>query len=192
MLTPFCRSEIIEYTAPDEVAVCTLGSLCLPSFVTDGGFDLKALAAATRVLARNLDRVIDITYYPAEEARRSNLRHRPIGIGVQGLHDVFFRLRMLFDGDEAAALNRRIFETIYWAALSESAALAREAGPYSTFQGSPASEGRLQFDLWGIDPGEGWTYSWATLKADIATHGLRNSLSVAPMPTASTAAIYGK
>lgn len=183
-------SEIIEYTAPDECAVCNLGSLSLPAYVVDGRFDHAALLAATRVLARNLDRVIDITYYPIEEARRSNLRHRPVGIGVQGLQDVFFKLRLPFDSPEAAELNRQIFETIYFGAISESCALAKEHGPYSTFDGSPASRGQLQFDLWGVTPAMG--YSWDTLKADIKAHGLRNSLSVAPMPTASTASIFGK
>lgn len=183
-------SEIVEYTAADEVAVCTLGSLCLPSFVMHGEFDFEALVHATRTLARNLDRVIDLSMYPVDEARRSNMRHRPVGIGVQGLQDVFFQLKLPFDGPEAADLNRRIFETIYFAALSESCQLARESGPYSTFAGSPASRGLLQFDLWGVHPQMG--YSWDVLKKDIQTFGLRNSLSVAPMPTASTAAIYGK
>lgn len=182
-------SEILEYTSPDEVAMCNLGSLCLPTFVMDDAFDFAGLMAATRVLARNLDRVIDVTFYPMEEARRSNLRHRPVGIGVQGLQDVFFKLRMPFDSPEAAALNRRIFEAVYFAAVSESCALAKEQGPYSTFQGSPASQGRLQFDLWDVTPDA--AMSWETLKEDIRTWGLRNSLSVAPMPTASTAAIYG-
>ena len=183
-------SEIIEYTSADEVAVCNLGSLSLPAFVTDDKFDFEGLMAATRVLARNLDRVIDITYYPIEEARRSNLRHRPVGIGVQGLQDVFYMLGMCFDGPEAAELNRQIFESLYYAAVSTSCQLAREHGRYSTFDGSPASQGRLQFDLWGVEPTMG--YPWGRLKEDIATHGLRNSLSVAPMPTASTANIFGK
>lgn len=181
-------SEILEYTAPDEVACCNLGSLCLPSFVVDGAFDFQALVKATRVLARNLDRIIDITYYPLEEARRSNLRHRPIGIGVQGLADVFFKLRLPFDSEGAQALNRQIFETLYFAAISESCELAKTLGRYSTFEGSPASRGQLQFDLWGVTPTMG--YSWAILKDDIRQHGLRNSLSIAPMPTASTAAIF--
>lgn len=171
--------------------MCTLGSLCLPAFVIDEStYDFEGLLAATRVLARNLDRVIDATYYPVEEARRSNLRHRPVGIGVQGLQDVFFRMRLPYESEGAADLNRKIFETIYFGAISTSAQLARELGPYSTFAGSPASRGRLQFDLWGVVPQMG--YPWDTLKADIAATGLRNSLSVAPMPTATTAAIYGK
>jgi ribonucleoside-diphosphate reductase alpha subunit len=182
-------AEILEYTSADECSVCNLGSLCLPAFVVDGAFDFEGLLAATRVLARNLDRVIDITFYPIEEARRSNLRHRPVGIGVQGLQDVFFKLRMPYESAEAAQLNRQIFQTIYFAAISESCQLARELGAYSSFRGSPASQGRLQFDLWGVAPD--MAYSWDTLKADVREHGLRNSLSVAPMPTASTAAIFG-
>lgn len=183
-------SEILEFTAPDEVSVCTLGSLCLPSFVLDGKFDLGALMAATRTLARNLDRVIDITYYPIPEARRSNLRHRPVGIGVQGLQDVFFKLGLPFDSTGARDLNKCIFEAMYFAAISESCELAKKHGAYGTFGGSPASQGKLQFDLWGVTPDD--SYSWSTLKEDIRTHGLRNSLSIAPMPTASTAAIFGK
>jgi ribonucleoside-diphosphate reductase alpha subunit len=182
-------AEIVEFTAPDEVAVCNLGSLSLPSFVLHGAFDFEALAASTRVLARNLDRVIDVSYYPVPEARRSNLRHRPVGIGVQGLQDVFFELGLPFDSPEAAALNKRIFETLYFAAISESCSLAQQHGAYSTFAGSPASQGRLQFDLWGVTPES--PLSWETLKRDVAQHGLRNSLSVAPMPTASTASIFG-
>lgn len=146
--------------------------------------------AATRVLARNLDRLIDITFYPLEEARRSNLRHRPVGVGVQGLQDVYFKLKLPFQGPEAAELNRNIFESVYFAAISASCELAREHGAYSTFAGSPASRGQLQYDLWGVQPS--MPYAWDTLKADIAEHGLRNSLSVAPMPTASTANILGK
>lgn len=184
-----CR-EILEFVSPDEVAMCTLGSLCLPAFVVDQQtYDFKGLLAATKVLARNLDRVIDITFYPLEEARRSNLRHRPIGIGVQGLQDTFFAMRLPFDSPEAASINSAIFETIYFGAISTSAELARQLGPYSTFQGSPASRGMLQFDLWGVSPR--MAYPWQALKDDIRSNGLRNSLSVAPMPTASTAAIYG-
>lgn len=182
-------SEIVQYTSADECSVCNLGSLSLPAFVTDGAFDFQALMAATRVLARNLDRIIDITTYPIEEARRSNLRHRPIGIGVQGLQDVMYLLKMPFDGPEAAALNRQIFAALYFAALSTSCELAREHGRYSTFEGSPASRGVLQPDLWGVEP-EG-PYAWDRLRADVREHGLRNSLSVAPMPTASTANIMG-
>lgn len=185
-------TEIIEYTGPDEVAVCNLGSLSLPAFVRSRDadkFDFEGLLAATRVLARNLDRVIDVNYYPVPEARRSNLRHRPVGIGVQGLQDVFFELGMPFDSPEAAELNARIFETIYFGAIAESVELAKELGPYPTFRGSPASQGRLQFDLWGVSPR--MAYPWSTLKEDVRTYGLRNSLSVAPMPTASTSNILG-
>lgn len=188
VLTGQC-SEIVEYTSPDEVAVCTLGSLCLPRFVRDGEFDFQALLEATRVLARNLDKVIDINYYPIPEARTSNERHRPVGIGVQGLQDVFFMLRLPFDSPEAARLNLQIFETIYFGALMESCILAKEHGAYSTFRGSPASLGRLQFDLWGQPTT--MEYPWEALKTDIRRWGLRNSLSIAPMPTASTASIYG-
>lgn len=189
VLTGNC-TEIVEFTGPGEVAVCNLGSLSLPAFVLGGAFDFEGLMAATRVLARNLDRVIDVTFYPIEEARRSNLAHRPVGIGVQGLQDVFFMLNMPFDSDEARALNLQIFETVYFAAVSESCELARVHGAYSSFEGSPASRGRLQYDLWGVTPST--PYSWAVLKEDLAAHGLRNSLSVAPMPTASTANILGK
>ena len=193
VLTGQC-SEIIEFTSADEVAVCNLGSLSLPAFLADDGatFDFQALMAATRVLARNLDRVIDITYYPIPEAETSNMRHRPVGVGVQGLQDVFFALKMPFESPEAAELNRRIFEAVYFAAIDTSCELAREhgVGAYSTFEGSPASQGRLQFDLWGVTPSDP-QHDWGRLKADIAAHGLRNSLSVAPMPTASTANIFG-
>lgn len=184
-------SEIVEYTAPDEVAVCNIGSVSLPAYVVNGEFDFSALMAVTRVLARNLDRMIDLTFYPIEEARRSNLRHRPIGIGVQGLQDVFFLMRYPYDSPQAALLNKKIFECMYYAALSESCELSRQLGPYSTFAGSPASQGKLQYDLWGVQPTESTDLSWQTLKEDIQTYGLRNSLSMAPMPTASTATIFG-
>ena len=182
-------SEVVEYTAPDEVAVCTLGSLSLPAFVRDGTFDFAALAAATRVLARNLDRVIDVNFYPVEEARTSNVRHRPLGIGVQGLQDVFFEPRLPYESAEAAALNRAIFEAIYFAACEASCQLAREVGPHPSYPGSPASRGLLQPDLWGATPSDAW--DWAGLRASVAAHGLRNSLLVAPMPTASTAQLLG-
>ena len=185
--------EICEYTAPDEVAVCTLGSLSLPAFVRRGPggavYDFDALHAAARVLARNLDRVIDITYYPVPEAERSNTRHRPIGVGVQGLQDAFFEMRMPFDSPAARDLNKRIFETLYHACIGVSADLAEEHGTYETFRGSPASEGKLQFDLWGVPPGD--MYDWNELRARVRATGLRNSLSVAPMPTASTSQLLG-
>ncbi len=179
-------TEIVEYTSKDEIAVCTLGSLSLPAFVKEGAYDFDGLLAATKTLAKNLDRIVDANYYVVEEARTSNARHRPIGIGVQGLANVFFELGMPFDSPEAAALNRDIFETIYYGAISASAELAELHGPYPTFEGSPASRGQLQFDLWGVTPGK---WDWAPLKARVVATGLRNSLSVAPMPTASTAQI---
>ena len=182
-------TEIIEYTSPDEVAVCNLASLSLGKFVTEGQFDFDKLYEIARVVARNLNKVIDVNYYPIPEARNSNMRHRPIGIGVQGLADAFIQMRYAFDSPEARQLNKDIFETIYFAALTESNAIAQEEGPYETFQGSPASEGKLQFDLWNVQPSNRW--DWAGLKKDIKKHGLRNSLLLAPMPTASTSQILG-
>ncbi len=183
-------TEIIEYTAPDEVAVCNLASIALSKFVRkDRSFDFDKLAEITRVLTRNLNKVIDINYYPIPEARKSNLRHRPIGIGVQGLADAFILMRYPFDSEEARQLNRDIFETIYFAALTESCQLAKEEGPYETFPGSPASEGKLQFDLWNVQPSD--RRDWSALKANIKKYGLRNSLLTAPMPTASTSQILG-
>ena len=193
-------TEVVQFSSADEIAVCNLGSLALPSFLVAGGgfdqlaFDHEALAHATRVLTRNLNRVIDRNHYAREEARRSNMRHRPIGIGVQGLADVFARLELPFDGEAARALNRDIFETIYHASLDASCALARADGPHESFAGSPASRGLLQYDLWGATAAverEGARWDWSGLKARIAQHGLRNSLLVAPMPTASTAQILG-
>jgi ribonucleoside-diphosphate reductase alpha subunit len=182
-------TEIIEYSSADEVAVCNLASLSLPNFVKDGKFDHDKLYEVTYHVTGNLNRVIDINYYPIPEAKTSNLRHRPIGIGVQGLADVFLKLRLPFDSDKAKELNREIFETIYFAALTASCELAIEEGPYSTFKGSPASKGTLQFDMWGVTPSKRW--NWAKLKGDIIQFGLRNSLLVAPMPTASTSQILG-
>ena len=179
--------EIYQYTNQDEVAVCNLASLCLPAFVKDGEFDFAKLCEVTGVVTRNLNRVIDKNYYPVPEARRSNMRHRPIGIGVQGLADVFMMLGLSFDEPKARELNRRIFECIYHSALFESCKLAQEEGPYETFAGSPASKGILQFDMWGVQPDP----PFDALKQDIMKHGLRNSLLVAPMPTASTAQIMG-
>lgn len=184
-------AEIIEYTAPDETAVCNLASINLAKFVgEDGRFDLEKLAEVTRVVTRNLNRVIDNTWYPVEEARRSNTRHRPIGLGVQGLADAFIKLRLPFESEAAQKLNRHIFETIYFAACSASVELARCDGPYETFQGSPASEGKLQYDLWGVTPTR-TDLDWAGLKAAVVRNGMRNSLLVALMPTASTAQILG-
>lgn len=188
-------TEIIEYTAPDEVAVCNLASIALPKFVTEGidgklFFDHQKLYEITKVATRNLNKVIDINYYPVEEARRSNFRHRPIGLGVQGLADAFIMLRMPFDSAEAKGLNEDIFETIYFAAVETSMELAKTQGSYETFEGSPASKGILQFDMWGVTPKSG-RWNWDKLKANVIQHGLRNSLLVAPMPTASTSQILG-
>ncbi len=182
-------TEIIEYTAPDEVAVCNLASLSLVKFVEDEKFDFQKLYEIARVVTRNLNKVIDINYYPIPEARNSNMRHRPIGIGVQGLADAFIKMRFPFDSDEARQLNKDIFETIYFAALTESNAIAKEEGAYETYEGSPASKGILQFDLWNVTPSDRW--DWADLKEKIKEHGIRNSLLLAPMPTASTSQILG-
>ena len=183
-------SEITEFTSPTETAVCNLNSLSLPGFVQGGQFDFHALYKVTKVCARNLDRVIDVTFYPIEEARRSNLRHRPIGIGVQGLADVFIMMKYPFESEEAMRLNREIFETIYFAALETSMELAKENGAYETFKGSPTSEGILQCDLWDSQPTLD-LWDWKTLRKDIITYGLRNSLSTAVMPTASTSQLLG-
>ena len=181
-------TEIVEVSGPDETAVCNLASICLPSFVTkDEGFDLGQLAGVARVVTRNLNRVIDRNYYPTEAARKSNMRHRPIAIGVQGLADVFMMLGMSFDEPKARELNKIIFETIYLAALQESCDLAMSEGTYETFRDSPADKGLLQFDMWGATP----ILSFDKVKEDIHLWGLRNSLLVAPMPTASTAQIMG-
>ncbi len=182
-------TEIVEYTAPDEVAVCNLASLSLPAFVKDGKFDHQRLYEVTQVVTRNLNKIIDRNYYPVPEAKNSNLRHRPIGIGVQGLADVFILLRMPFESDEARALNRDIFETLYFSACTASKDLAIVEGPYETYAGSPASKGQLQFDLWNQVPSDRW--DWQGLKAEIKQHGMRNSLLIAPMPTASTSQILG-
>jgi ribonucleotide reductase alpha subunit len=184
-------TEIIEYTDPDEVAVCNLGSLALPAFVEGAVFDYEALHRATRVLTRNLNRVIDRNYYPIPEAHKSNMRHRPIGLGVQGLADAFLLCGHAFDSREAARMNIAIFETMYHAALTESCELARLEGPYETFKGSPASEGILQFDMWDAPKFSGLYKDWDTLKGNIRVWGLRNSLLMAPMPTASTSQILG-
>ncbi len=182
-------TEIIEYTAPDEVAVCNLASIALPKFIKDGKFDHDKLFEVTYRVTRNLNRIIDRNYYPIPEARNSNMRHRPIGIGVQGLADAFIMMRYAFDSDEARQLNRDIFETIYYASCTASKDLAKAEGAYETFQGSPASKGILQFDMWNVKPSSRW--EWDTLKEEIKEHGLRNSLLLAPMPTASTAQILG-
>jgi ribonucleoside-diphosphate reductase alpha chain len=185
-------TEILEYTSPDEVAVCNLASISLPKFVNESkkSFDFEKLHDITRVITRNLNKIIDINYYPIPEAQNSNFRHRPIGIGVQGLADAFILMRMPFDSDEAKALNQQIFETIYHGALTESCELAKRDGAYSSFKGSPSSQGILQFDMWNVDPGQS-RYDWAGIKQDIINNGLRNSLLLAPMPTASTSQILG-
>ncbi len=182
-------TEIMEYTSPDEVAVCNLGSIALPKFVEKGRFDHQKLFEVTLQLTKNLNRVIDQNYYPIPEARRSNLRHRPIGIGVQGLADAFILMRYPFDSVEAKVLNREIFETIYYAALTASKDLAREEGTYETYEGSPVSKGILQPDMWGVKPSDRW--EWDILRDEVKKHGVRNSLLLAPMPTASTAQILG-
>lgn len=183
-------TEIIEYTAPDEVAVCNLASLALPKFITASNtFDHQKLYEVTKVATRNLNRIIDINYYPVEEARKSNTRHRPIGLGVQGLADVFVKLRLPFDSPEARQLNKEIFETIYFGAMQSSMELAKTHGAYETIKGSPVSKGIFQFDMWGVEPTARW--DWATLKQEVRKHGVRNSLLVAPMPTASTSQILG-
>jgi len=185
-------TEIIEYTSADEVAVCNLASIALPMFVQTGDqtYDFQRLYEVTKVATKNLNKVIDGNYYPVREARNSNMRHRPIGLGVQGLADAFMMLRMPFESEAAKQLNDQIFETIYFAACEASCELAATHGYYETFPGSPASHGKLQFDLWGVTPKSG-RWDWAGLKDKIAVHGLRNSLLVAPMPTASTAQILG-
>jgi ribonucleoside-diphosphate reductase alpha chain len=182
-------TEIIEYTAPDEVAVCNLASIALPKFVIDGKFDHEKLFKVTYRVTKNLDKVIDANYYPVPEARNSNMRHRPIGIGVQGLADAFILMRQAFESNEAKQLNKDIFETIYYAALTASKDLAIEKGTYESYKGSPVSKGILQFDMWNVKPSDRW--EWDLLREEIQKNGVRNSLLVAPMPTASTAQILG-
>jgi len=182
-------TEILEYTSPDEVAVCNLASLALPRYVEDGKFNHQRLFEVTYVATKNLNKIIDRNYYPVVEARNSNLRHRPIGLGVQGLADVFILLRMAFDSPDARQLNKDIFETIYYAALTASKDIAIELGAYETYKGSPMSKGQMQFDMWGVTPSNRW--EWDVLREEIAKYGVRNSLLVAPMPTASTSQILG-
>jgi ribonucleoside-diphosphate reductase alpha chain len=182
-------TEIIEYTDANEIAVCNLASLALPSYITNGKFNHDKLYEVTYQATLNLNRIIDNNFYPVEEARNSNMRHRPIGLGVQGLADAFILMRYPFESEEAKQLNKDIFETIYYAALSASRDLAKKDGAYETFPGSPASKGILQFDMWGVTPSTRW--DWKALKAEIIKHGIRNSLLVAPMPTASTSQILG-
>lgn len=183
-------TEIIEYTSPDEVAVCNLASIALPKFVENGSFDHQKLYEVTYTATKNLNKVIDRNYYPVEEARNSNMRHRPIGLGIQGLADTFLLLRMPFESEEAKGLNKDIFETMYFAAMTASKDLAIEEGPYETFKGSPVSKGIFQFDMWGVTPTSG-RWDWSALKKEVKKHGVRNSLLMAPMPTASTSQILG-
>ncbi|EMR70358.1 ribonucleotide-diphosphate reductase subunit rnr1 [Eutypa lata] len=184
-------TEIIEYCAPDEVAVCNLASISLPSFVdyNNSVYDFQKLHEVTQVIVRNLNKIIDVNYYPVQEARNSNMRHRPIGLGVQGLADAFLALRMPFESPEARQLNKQIFETMYHAALTASMNIAKVEGPYSTYEGSPVSQGVLQYDMWNVTPSDLW--DWDSLKEQIKQNGIRNSLLMAPMPTASTSQILG-
>jgi ribonucleoside-diphosphate reductase alpha chain len=182
-------TEIMQYTSEKEIAVCNLASIALPMFVQDGKFDHQKLYDVTYQVTRNLNRVIDLNYYPVEEARYSNMKNRPVGLGVQGLADTFFKLRVPFDSSEARKVNKEIFETIYYAALSASADLAKIDGHYESYEGSPISKGILQPDMWEVTPSERW--DWNSLRAKIKTYGVRNSLLMAPMPTASTSQILG-
>jgi ribonucleoside-diphosphate reductase alpha chain len=183
-------SEIMEYSDENETAVCNLASIALPTFVENGAFNYDKLADVAGVITRNLNRVIDINYYPTEKTRVSNMRHRPVGIGVQGLADVFLMMNVAYHSDEARELNRLIFETIYYGAVKASADLAVQLGPYPSFAGSPASKGQLQFDLWNVAPTPD-RYDWDAIKSQIQATGMRNSLLLAPMPTASTSQILG-
>ena len=185
-------TEIIEYTSPDEVAVCNLASIALPMFVKDGAFDHKELFKITKRVTKNLNKVIDRNYYPVIEAQNSNFRHRPIGLGVQGLADTFIKLRLPFTCDEAKKLNQDIFETIYFAAVTASMEEAKAEGAYETYKGSPISEGQFQYNLWGLKDEElSGMWDWTKLRKQVLKHGVRNSLLVAPMPTASTSQILG-
>ncbi|RYE20317.1 MAG: ribonucleoside-diphosphate reductase subunit alpha [Sphingobacteriales bacterium] len=183
-------TEIMEYTSADEIAVCNLASVALPRYITEGVFDHQKLYDVTYQATLNLNKIIDNNYYPVVEAEYSNLRHRPIGLGVQGLADTFIRLRLPFESDEAKKLNKEIFETIYFAAMTASKDLAIKDGAYETFKGSPLSKGKFQFDLWNVSPESG-RWDWENLRLDVMNHGVRNSLLVAPMPTASTSQILG-
>ena len=185
-------TEIMEYTSADEVAVCNLASISLPMFVENGAFNHQLLYDVTKRVTRNLNKVIDRNYYPVPEAKNSNMRHRPVGLGVQGLADAFIMLRLPFTSDEAKKLNQEIFETLYFAAVTSSMELAKEEGPYSTYEGSPISQGEFQYNLWGLKDEElSGRWDWAALRTDVLANGVRNSLLVAPMPTASTSQILG-
>jgi len=185
-------TEILEYTSEDEVAVCNLASIALPMFVKDGQFDHQELFDVTKRVTRNLNKVIDRNYYPVKEAENSNMRHRPVGLGVQGLADTFIMMRLPFTSDEAKTLNQEIFETLYFAAVTASMEMAKEEGPYSSYKGSPISEGKFQYELWGIkDEDLSGRWDWEGLRKQVLKNGVRNSLLVAPMPTASTSQILG-
>ena len=190
-------TEIMEYTAKDEVAVCNLASISIPMFVSEGKdgkkfFDHKRLFTVTKKVIRNLDTVIDRNYYPVKEAENSNLRHRPVGLGIQGLADAFIMLRMPFTSEEAKKLNQDIFETLYFAAVTSSMEIAKAKEPYSTYKGSPISQGEFQFNMWGVKEEDlSGNWNWSKLRKDIKKHGVRNSLLLAPMPTASTSQILG-
>ena len=185
-------TEILEYTSPDEVAVCNLASIALPMFIKDGAFDHQELYDVTVRATKNLNKVIDRNYYPVKEAENSNFRHRPIGLGVQGLADTFIKLRMPFTSDEAKTLNQEIFETLYFAAVTASKDIAKDEGPYESYKGSPISKGEFQHNLWGIKDSElSGRWDWVALRKEVIKHGVRNSLLVAPMPTASTSQILG-
>lgn len=182
-------TEIMEYTSPDEIAVCNLASIALPRFVEDGKFDHQKLFDITYVITKNLNKIIDRNYYPVAEARNSNMRHRPIGIGVQGLADAFILMRFPFDSPEAVQLNKEIHETIYYASMTASKDLAKKDGPYESYAGSPVSKGIFQYDMWNVTPSPRW--EWDVLKEEVKQYGVRNSLLLAPMPTASTSQILG-
>merc|ERR1712038_1154982 len=184
-------TEIVEYSSPDEIAVCNLASIAVNQFVDaqKRTYDFEQLKRVAKVATKNLNKIIEVNFYPVEEARNSNMRHRPIGIGIQGLADAYILMRLPFESEEACLLNKQIFETIYYGALEASCELAQVDGPYSTYQGSPVSQGKLQYDMWGVTPTD--LHDWSALKAKIAEHGIRNSLLLAPMPTASTAQILG-
>lgn len=185
-------TEIMEYTSEDEIAVCNLASISLPMFIENGTFNHELLFNVTKRVTRNLNKVIDRNYYPVKEAENSNLRHRPVGLGVQGLADAFIMMRLPFTSDEAKQVNQDIFETLYFAAVTASMEMAKEEGPYSTFKGSPISEGQFQHNLWNIKDEElSGRWDWASLRKEVMEHGVRNSLLVAPMPTASTSQILG-
>lgn len=185
-------TEIMEYTSADEIAVCNLASISLPMFVENGKFNHEFLHQVTKRITRNLNKVIDRNYYPVKEAENSNMRHRPVGLGVQGLADAFILMRLPFTSDEAKALNQEIFETIYFAAVTASMEMAKEEGPYSSFKGSPISQGEFQYNLWGLNDGDlSGRWDWASLRKEVMEHGVRNSLLMAPMPTASTSQILG-